>query len=56
MATPVVTYTRGSTYISDISGGKTCYGLVGQLAAGGLLFDTLERFALDPEFDPEEGP
>ena len=46
MATPVVTFRRGSTYISNISDRKTCYGLVGELAVGGLLFDTLERFVL----------
>ncbi len=46
MATPVVTYERGSHYIKNISGSKTCYGLVGELGVGGLLFQTLERFQL----------
>jgi hypothetical protein len=45
MATTVVSYTRGTTYISNISGGKTCYGLVGEMAVGGLLFETIERFS-----------
>lgn len=47
MAIKVVSYTRGTTYVTNISGGKTAYGLVGTLWIGGLAFDTLERFALD---------
>lgn len=46
MATPVITYSRGSSYIKNVSGDKTCYALVGELAVGGLLFETLERFTL----------
>ncbi len=47
MAAPVViTYTRRATYISDVSGGKTCYGLLGTLVIAGRSYDTVERFAL----------
>lgn len=42
----VVTYSRGAKYISDVSGGKTCYGLLGTLAVGGQSYDTVERFVL----------
>ena len=34
-AATVVTYTRRATYISDVSGGKTCYGLLGTPVVGG---------------------
>jgi hypothetical protein len=44
MARPVVTYERGSTYVSHVSGGKTCCGLVGTLTVTGMAFDTIERF------------
>jgi hypothetical protein len=52
MARPVVTYERGSTYISHVSAGKTCCGLVGTLTVGGLAFDTIERFDMTsvPDF------
>jgi len=46
MATPVVTYTRGSTYIKNISDGKTCYALLGDIVVVGLAFDAIERFNL----------
>jgi len=45
MATTVVTYTRGSTYIKNVSHGKTCHGLVGWMVVGGLTFQTIERFS-----------
>lgn len=48
MARKLVTYERGTTYVSNIVSGSTpCYGLVGTLWIGGLAFDTLERFELD---------
>ena len=46
MATTVVTYTRGTTYIKEIKDGKTLYGLLGDLVVGGLAFDSIERFNL----------
>jgi len=46
MATTVVSYTRGSTYITNLHDGTVCYGLVGEMVVGGLTFDTIERFAL----------
>src|SRR5207253_10383463 len=52
MATTVVSYTRGSTYIKEIRNGKTLYGLLGDMVVGGLAFDTIERFSLtgNPDF------
>src|SRR5262245_25359767 len=47
MATTVVTYTRGSTYISENSDGTSYYGLIGTLTVGGLEFDSLENFDLN---------
>ena len=44
MATAVVTYERGTTYITNISGGKTYYAATGSLWVGGLRFDTIERY------------
>ncbi len=49
MARPVITYERGSTYISHVSKKSgTCCGLVGTLTIAGLTFDTLERFDMTP--------
>lgn len=45
MATAVVIYERGTTYITNISDSKTCYAVTGSLTVGGLRFDTIERFA-----------
>lgn len=47
MATTVVTYTRGSTYLSELSNGTHYYGLIGTLTVGGLEFDSLENFDLN---------
>jgi len=47
MVATVLAYTRGSTYIKNVSGGKACYGLVGELQVHGYLFETIERFSLD---------
>lgn len=51
MATSAVIYERGTTYVTNISGGKTCYGLVGEIWIGGLCFETLERFSLKDKVD-----
>ena len=47
MATTVITYTRGSTYISEYHDGTYYYGLIGTLTVGGLKFDSLENFNLN---------
>src|SRR5438552_2452791 len=47
MATPVVFYTRGTTYVSNVSKGQTYYALIGTLTAPGLEFDSLENFDLN---------
>jgi hypothetical protein len=44
MATAVVTYERGTTYITNISDSETCHAVTGSLMVGGLMFDTIERY------------
>lgn len=51
MATTVVSYERGTTYVTNIADSDTCYALVGSLWVGGLAFDTLERFSLKKKPD-----
>ena len=54
MTTPIVTYERGTSYVTNVAGGATCYGLVGKMVCAGTTFATFERFSMranDPTQD-----